>query len=167
MTPRAYNFPWKFEGIAYRDHYLMSQVSENDVQKAILELLHSYNVDAVAIDAGGRRQRGRMISAAKAAGISLAGVQNAKTGAAIPKGFADLEGTLAPGGRSLYIEVKAPAWIDEKRRVIRAAGQPTVDQLTFLALKQRRGALVMVAWSAADVEQYMGADLRTNRRCLA
>src|SRR6266404_8972799 len=96
----SYPFPWKFEGYRYGDLYLMQQVTEEQVQKQILELLALYEVDAIPIDAGGRRQRGRMMGAAKAAGIDLAGVQNVKTGRAIPAGFADVEATLAPAGRS-------------------------------------------------------------------
>ena len=65
-------------------------------------------------------------------------------------------------GRSLYVEVKAPAWIDADKKVIRRAGQPTPDQIEFLLSKHRRGALCMVAWSATDVEQYLGAHLRAN-----
>jgi hypothetical protein len=93
-------------------------------------------------------------------------VVHAKTGAAIPSGFADLEATLAPIGRSLYIEVKAPAWIDTDKRVIRQAGQPSADQILFLLSKHRRGALCMVAWSAADVEQLLGTHLELNRRAM-
>lgn len=162
----GYPFPWKFEGYKYSDLYLMRQVTEAQVQKDILELLSVYDVDAVAIDAGGRRQRGRMMAAAKAAGIVLAGVQNVKTGAAIPKGFADLEATLAPEGRSLYIEVKAPAWLDAKRKIIRRAGTPSVEQLDFLLSKHQRGAFVLVAWSAQDVEHVVGRWLAVNRRAL-
>ena len=107
-----------------------------------------YRVDAVPIDAGGRRQRGRMMGAAKAAGVALGGIQNVKTGRAIPAGFADLEATLAPEGRSLYTEVKAPRWIDSNGGIIRPAGKPSAEQLEFLLSKYVRGAIVMVAWSA-------------------
>jgi hypothetical protein len=162
----AFPFPWKFEGYRYSDHYLMQGVSEAQVQTDILELLALYDVDAVPIDAGGRRQRGRMMGAAKAAGINLAGVQNVKTGAAIPAGFADLEATLAPSGRSLYIEVKAPAWLDAKRKIIRRAGQASAQQLEFLLAKHRRGACVLVAWSAEDVDKFVSEALRVNRRSL-
>ncbi len=166
MKAEAYPFPWKFDGARYSELYLMQRVTESRVQIDILELLHAYDVDAVPIDAGGRRQRGRMMGAAKAAGIDLAGVQNVKTGRAIPAGFADVEATLAPAGRSVYIEVKAPAWLDGNRKVIRAAGRPSKEQLEFLFEKQRRGALVMVAWSAKDVEEYVGQLLTVNRRTL-
>lgn len=158
-----YPFPWKFEGYRYSDLYLMSQLTEAQVQKNILELMAAFDVDAVPIDAGGRRQRGRMMAAAKAADAT-ASFKRLKLGAEIPPGFSDLEATLAPEGRSLYIEVKAPAWIDEKKKIIRRAGQPTLDQLQFLLSKHQRGALVLVAWSANDVENYLGPKLELNRR---
>jgi hypothetical protein len=144
----------------------MRQVTEAQVQQDILTLMRAFDVDAVPIDAGGRRQRGRMMGAAKKAGIDLAKISNAKTWYSIPAGFADLEATLAPVGRSLYIEVKAPAWIDEKKKIIRRAGEPSQEQLDFLLEKLRRGACVLVAWSSKDVEEYIGSHLELNRRVL-
>ena len=158
-------FPWRFIGGRYSDLYLMSQISEAQVQSDILSLMALYHVDAVPIDAGGRRHRGRMVKAAQARGIDLTGVR-APSGGEIPSGFSDLEATLAPSGRSLYIEVKAPAWLDGKRKVIRRAGQASKEQLEFLLAKHRRGALVLVAWSATDVEELCGAAIRANRGAL-
>jgi hypothetical protein len=152
----AYPFPWKFEVHRYPDAYLMQQVTEDQVQRAILDLLAAYKVDAVPIDAGGRRQRGRMMGAAKKSGIDLAGISNAKTWYSIPAGFSDLEATLAPDGRSLYIEVKAPAWLGSNGHVIRPAGKASPEQLAFLLSKHRRGAVVLVAWSSLDVEVHLG-----------
>lgn len=159
-------FPWKFDGSRYGDVYLMSQITEATVQSDILGLLALYDVDAVPIDAGGRRQRGRMMGAAKKAGVDLAGISNVKTWYSIPAGFADLEGTLAPDGRSLYIEVKAPAWMDTNKKIIRRAGQPSVEQLDFLLSKHQRGACVLVAWSSKDVEEHIAEQLQLNRRSL-
>ena len=162
----SYPFPWKFEGYRYSDFYLMQQFTEARVQNDILQLLSAFDVDAVPIDAGGRRQRGRMMAAAKARGIELGGIANAKTGSAIPAGYADLAATLAPSGRGLYIEVKAPAWIDERKKIIRRAGAPSQDQLDFLSSKHRRGALVLVAWSAHDISVYLDSALELNRRAM-
>ena len=164
---RDWPFPWRFERSRYPDLYLMSRVSEGRVQTDIVDFLQLYKIDATLIDAGGRRQRGRMMGAARARGIDLAGVQNVKTGSAIPAGFADIEATLAPTGRALYIEVKAPAWIyPGTKKILRSAGRPTNDQLEFLLAKFERGALVMVAWSAADVERWFGKYLQRNRSAL-
>lgn len=162
----SYPFPWKFEGYRYSDLYLMSQITEAQVQKNILELMEAFGVDAVPIDAGGRRQRGRMMAAAKEADAT-ASFKRLRLGAEIPAGFSDLEATLAPAGRSLYIEVKAPAWINADKKIIRRAGAPSQDQLDFLLSKHRRGALVMVAWSALDVEDYLGKQsLVSNRKAV-
>jgi len=162
----SYPFPWKFQGYRYGDLYLMQQITEDEVQRDILALLALYDVDAIPIDAGGRRQRGRMMGAAKKAGVDIGAISNTKTWYSIPAGFSDLEGTLAPAGRSLYIEVKAPAWIDTNKKVIRRAGQPTTEQLDFLLSKHQRGACVLVAWSSKDVEEYVAAQLHLNRRSL-
>lgn len=144
----------------------MQMLTEGQVQKDIVTLLDSYDVDAVPIDAGGRRQRGRMMGAAKTAGIDLRGIQNVKTGAAIPAGFADIEATLAPDGISLYIEVKAPRWVGADGKVARREGRPSEEQLAFLLAKHMRGAIVLVAWSAQEVQIHLGDRLEQNRRSL-
>jgi hypothetical protein len=136
------------------------------VQKAIIELLTSFDIDVAAIDAGGKRARGRMIGAAKSAGVSIGALANVKTGGAIPKGFADLEATLAPSGRSLYIEVKAPAWHGPEDKTIRPPGVASAEQLRFLLEKHKRGALAFVAWSASDVIDSLGELLTENRKAL-
>lgn len=166
MTEK-YPFPWRFQAARYGDLYLLKQISEAEVQKDILDLLSLYDVDAVPIDAGGRRQRGRMMGAAKAAGVDLASIQNVQTGGAIPAGFADLEATLAPTGCSLYIEVKAPEWRGADNTILRRAGQPSEEQLAFLLSKHVRGAAVLVAWSSKDVEHYLLSALKLNKRALA
>lgn len=162
--PFTYPFPWKFDRERYAELYLFSGVTESQVQQSILELLSTYQVDAVPIDAGGRKQRGRFMGAARRAGVDLMGAQNVKTGGAIPAGYSDLEGTLAPNGTGLYIEVKAPAYVGPDNRVIRPAGKPSQEQLDFLLSKHRRGAVCLVAWSAHDVLEALGARLDENRR---
>jgi hypothetical protein len=144
----------------------MQCVTESQVQAQILELLAAYRVDAVPIDAGGRRQRGRMMVAAKSWGLDIGRVINVKTGGAIPKGFADLEATLAPKGRSLYIEVKAPRWINADGSLVRQAGKPSDEQLAFLMSKHVRGALVMVAWSSMEVAAHLAEALLENKKAL-
>ena len=77
------------------------------------------------IDAGGRRTRGALMGAAKTAGLEIGSLRGTvKTGNAIPGGFADLEATLAPSGRSLYIEVKAPVCLTVNLSILRPAGRP-------------------------------------------
>jgi hypothetical protein len=162
----SWPFPWKFDPSRYSRYYLTKRVTEAEVQNEVLEFLHSFYVDAVAIDAGGRRTRGRMIAAAKASGVALRGVQHTKTGGGIPKGFADVEATLAPRGLALYIEVKAPAWTDDRGRIVRPAGALSAAQVEFLLAKFQRGAFVMVAWSSLDVERFLGPALLENRKAI-
>jgi hypothetical protein len=161
-----YPFPWRFESCAYSNFYLSSCVSEKQVQNDIVSLLKRYRVDIAAIDAGGRRARGVMMARAKASGTQIDKLANMKVGSAIPAGYADLEGTLAPSGRSLFIEVKAPAWIDSLGKITRAAGVPSREQLEFLFEKHKRGALVMVAWSVGDVLSSLTKLLIENRRAV-
>lgn len=163
----SFPFPWKFRQERYTRAYLQRQFTEDQVQRDIIQLLETYDVDVAAIDAGGKRARGRMMGAARAAGIELHGVQNVKTGGAIPAGFADLEATLAPDGRALYIEVKAPAWIDGRGKILRNAGLATPEQLDFLLSKHERGAIVMVAWEMIDVTDYFSKALYENRLALS
>lgn len=160
----SWPFPWKFNQKNYSANYLACQVTEAQAQKDIISLLQMYKVDVVPIDAGGRRQRGRMMAAAKSSGICIAGSMH--LGAEIPRGFADLEATLAPHGQSLYIEVKSPAWLGDKNKIIRRAGQPSEEQLEFLLSKSLRGAAVLVAWSSWDVEAQLITELEMNRQAL-
>jgi hypothetical protein len=166
MNDNRYPFPHKFVRGNYREYYLMQGMSENDVVRDIVALLQSYKVDAAIIDAGGRRARGRLMAAAKTAGLELGKLAQLKTGGGIPKGFADIEATLAPDGRSLYIEVKQPLCLSACGKVRLEAGEPSREQLEFLREKQLRGALVMVAWAADDVEHHLETELKRNRRAV-
>lgn len=160
-------FLWKFERERYADNYLVQQVSEEQVQAAIVAELEFYRIDVVAIDAGMKRARGRMIAAAWMRGIDVGEVVKFKAGG-IPAGWPDLHATLAPDGVGLYVEVKAPAWIDPGNysKVIREAGKPSDEQLGFLDSKHSRGAIVTVAWSADDVMRTLGERAIKNRSAL-
>jgi hypothetical protein len=113
----------------------------------------------VPVDAGAKKLRGRAVGALRRAGVArpeaaLAGA----TGAGIA-GLADVVGTLK-GGRSVYVEVKAPAWLGPSRRTgrmvqKRAAGEPTPEQLAFLLDAVRKGAVAGVAWSMRDVVELL------------
>lgn len=166
QEPLELPFPWKFERHRYSELYLLRQITESEVQKNIVQLLTNYSVDVCAIDAGGRKARGRIIGAAKAAGLAIGALANIKTGGAITKGYADLSATLAPSGRSLYIEVKAPEWLSTTGAILRAHGSASAEQLDFLLSKYKRGALVLVAWSPSDVQDSLGELLEENRRAI-
>jgi hypothetical protein len=70
-------------------------------------------------------------------------------------GLPDIHG-IAPGGRPLYVEVKRPAHLVPSPKtgrliVRRAAGEPTPQQLAFLAKARSLGALAGVAWGVPDL----------------
>jgi hypothetical protein len=164
-------FPWEFDRSRYSDNYLVQRVSEDDVQVGIIAELEFFRIDVIVIDAGMKRARGRMAAIGASRGIELRelrAISKFTTGGGIPAGFSDLHATLAPDGVSLYIEVKAPAWIDPDKpsRIIREAGKPTEDQLAFLDSKHARGAIVMVAWSVDDVLRTLGDRAEKNRSAL-
>lgn len=163
-----YAFPWKWDRTRYSNNYLVQRVSEEDVQSAIIASLEFFRVDVIAIDAGMKRARGRVMQGARIRGIDASNIVNFKSGG-LPAGFPDLHGTLAPEGTALYIEVKAPAWIDPDNpsKIIREAGKPTSEQLVFLDSKHLRGAICLVAWSVDDVTRVLGDRTDRNRAALS
>lgn len=154
---QSYPFPWKFQRDRYTENYLVMQFTEQMVQDAIIVELNTWAIDVIAIDSGMKRARGRILARAKEHGLDARELVKFTAGG-LPAGFPDLHGTLAPNGRSLYIEVKAPAWIDpdDKKKLISEAGKPTIEQLDFLLSKHERGAIALVAWSVADVTRALG-----------
>jgi hypothetical protein len=167
MLTATRSFLWKFERTRYADNYLVQQVSEEQVQAAIVAELEFWRIDVVAIDAGMKRARGRMVAAAYTHGVDVREIVKFKAGG-IPAGWPDLTATLAPDGVSLYVEVKAPAWIDPGNysKLIREAGKPSDEQLDFLDSKHSRGAIVTVAWSVDDVMRALGGRAIKNRSAL-
>lgn len=165
--PNSFPFPWSFDRSLYSDAYLVQQVSEEQVQEAIVTSLEFFEIDVIAIDAGFRRVRGRVIASARARGIDARDIVKFQAGG-LPAGWSDLHATLAPSGVSLYVEVKAPAWIDpdNPHRIIREAGRATPEQLAFLDSKHSRGAIVLVAWSVDDVVRRIGALAEINRAAI-
>lgn len=165
--PKAFPFPWKFDRSLYSNAYLVQQVSEEQVQEAIVCSLEFFEIDVIAIDAGMRRARGRVIAAARTRGIDARDLVKFQAGG-LPAGHSDLSATLAPAGVGLFIEVKAPAWIDPDKpsRIISEAGKATPEQLAFLDSKHSRGAIVLVAWSVDDVTRRLGDLAEKNRRAL-
>lgn len=93
---------------------------EHAIQNAILEYLATQKIPAWRINAGA-------IKSEKGHRVMLA-----------PKGHADIAGVL-PGGRALFIEVKA------------GKNQPTEAQQAFLDRVRSVGAVAFVAWSVDDV----------------
>ena len=162
LATLAYPFPYEFVRDHYSTLYLMRQITEENVQASILEVLQAFRVDAIAIDAGGKKERANLIRRARARGFELGDLTHGGNGSSIPPGHSDLVATLAPDGIALYIEIKAPAWIDERGKQIRAAGTPTLEQLEFLLAKYRRGAIALVAYSVDDVTNHLRDRLQRN-----
>ena len=168
-TPLAtltYPFPFEFVRDHYSRLYLLKQITEDYVQASILDALRAFQIDAIAIDAGGKKERSTMIRRARARGLDLGDLTRGGSGSSIPPGHSDLVATLAPDGMALYVEVKAPAWIDEFGRQVRPAGKPTLEQLDFLLSKYQRGAIALVAYSIEDVTALLGDRLERNYRAL-
>lgn len=158
---RSYPFVHAFESARYPPGYLRLGVSEAQVQTAVIAALQVRRALVFPVDAGARMLRGRAVGALRRAGARhpealLAG----RTGAGV-RGLADLIGIL-PGGRALFVEVKAPAWMvgsPATGRLVqkRAAGAPTDEQLAFLAHVHRQGGVAGVVWSARDLDAILPA----------
>jgi len=159
-----YPFPHKFDRSNYADFYLMHRMTAGDVVRNIVHVLQNYEVDANIIEASRWSTRGQLVTAVKTQSLDIGNLQHLKIEDGIPKGFARIEATLAPDGRAVFIEVKQPRCINLCGKVEHHEGEPTGNQLEFLREKHMRGALVMVAWSADDVEHYLKAELERNRR---
>jgi hypothetical protein len=152
------SYPWQFDQKNYTDAYLLGCVSEECVQNSILQLLTAEHIPALATDAGAKKVRGAIARRLAAAGAKEVFKLVAGTQGAAYAGLPDIIGTL-PGGQSLYIEVKAPAWYrigcGNRMRSAREAGEPTKEQLAFLDTMAEAGAVCMVAWSSLDVEDVL------------
>jgi hypothetical protein len=158
----SYPFPWQWDRSRYPMAWLCSRPTEASVQTQILAHLARWFVRAFPVDAGAKAIRGRargVLGRADRPDLAAA-VLRGRTGAA-QEGVSDIVGTL-PGGRSLYLEVKQPEWLEwhPERGVatqVRSAGRPTPAQLRFLADMYRQNALVAVVWSTGDVDELLGA----------
>lgn len=156
-TPNTFPFPHQWDRVRYAVAWLCTRPSEASVQAQILGWLARAGVRAFPSDAGARPLRGRAIGALRRAGVDGEAATRAlkgRTGTA--EGVSDLIGTL-PGGRSLYLEVKQPAWLEwlshrGTARQLRGAGLPTPEQLRFLLEMHDQQALVGVVWSVEDAQ---------------
>lgn len=142
-----------FDRTRYPEDYLRRGFSEANVQLVVLARLRQLGCWAHIVDAGAALLRGRAVGALRRAGASTAALVG-RTG--IAAGISDILG-IAPDGRPLFVEVKAPAWLAPSsltRRLTqrRAAGAPSEDQIAFLLEAERRGAVAGIAWAASDVD---------------
>jgi hypothetical protein len=147
-----------FDRSRYNDAYLLGCVSEATVQKNALATLNLHRIPALAVDAGGAKLRGRACRVLRGAGVRNAAAKGGTQGAC-SAGLSDILGTL-PGGRALYIEVKAPEWLTRSPKTGRliqkaAPGKPSDEQLAFLDTMAEAGALVGIIWSPDDLNELL------------
>lgn len=155
-APATFPFPHTWDRARYPQAWLCTRPSEASVQQQILAQLARVGIRAFPTDAGAKPLRGRAIGALTRSGVDKAtAARSLKGRTGTSEDVPDLVGTL-PGGRSLYLEVKQPAWLQwhphrGTATQLRAAGAPTPGQLRFLLDMHDQGALVGVVWSTDDV----------------
>jgi hypothetical protein len=71
-------------------------------------------------------------------------------------GIVDVHGITAEG-RPLHIEVKAPEWLAPSPTTgrlvqVRAAGEPTLEQVAFVLAARKHGSAAGFAWGPIDVD---------------
>jgi hypothetical protein len=152
-----YPFRHEFDRSRYALSWLQLCVPESNVEETILHSLKVRGIQAEKIDAGGRAMRGKLLQVLRRFGIAAPTANKiaAMVFGSAPTGWLDITGVL-PGGRALFIEVKAPEWLERSEktgRLIqkRKAGTPEPEQLDFMVRMHRQGALVGICWSPDDL----------------
>lgn len=148
-----------FDASRYPEVWLRSGLDEARVQALLLAHLRARGCWCWTVDVGARALQGRAAGALRRAGVRrpeglLRG--RAPGGEA---GLPDIHG-IAPGGAPLFVEVKRPAHLvvsPKTGRLIQArpAGEPTPQQLAFLAKARSLGALAGVAWGPQDLNSIL------------
>ena len=128
-----------FNRANYSAAYLAAEHAEAEVQRDIMRALAQLGILAGIFDAGGKAMRIRACGGGRGAGTP---------------GLPDIIGVL-PGGRSLMIEVKRPAYITQcfqtgRERIFKRAGEPTDAQIVFIRAAIVKGAAAGFAWSVDD-----------------
>lgn len=138
--------------------YLRQGLDEAAVQRMVQAKLRALGAFVLTVDSGARLLRGRVMGAARRAGLPPDAVlfTPGRTGAGV-SGLADLIG-CDMHGRMVAIEVKRPAHLvvsSKTGKLIqqRPAGAPTPQQLGFLQEVHRRGGIAGVVWSPQDLDQ--------------
>lgn len=139
----------------YAASYLRSGVLEAQVQDAVVAALtFRWKAKVTVIDSGDRRMRGRVARLLSIRGVNpnlaVKGI-----GGTMERGISDLAVTF-PGGRAGWFEIKRPEHCTASKSTgkllqRKPAGQPTPEQLAFLAEQYRLGAVVGVLWSPDDL----------------
>ena len=146
----------------YQRSYLMAGLSEDQVQTEILQELKRRGLVLTVTDAGRRKTRGQIGRKAAAMGLGrdavreLSGVQGTD---GLEAGYSDLSGNLAPVGRGVFLEVKAPGRFGPSGECLDRPGMPSPEQIDFLREKGRTGCIVGVVWSFQDALRILGPHL--------
>lgn len=106
--------------------------TEAEIQRSVLAYLQSLGIRAWRVNSGAFKAKGR-------------GGRERFVWCNTAKGHSDIAGVL-PGGRALYIEVK------------RRKGEPRPDQVEFLDMVNREGALGFIARSLEEVQAALKAE---------
>lgn len=150
----TYPFRHTFDRERYPRNYLLMHPDEDGLEATALSFLAARGIPCAKTDAGAKRLRGRAAGALRRAGVERPdALLRGATG--VKQGLTDIVGALPPLGRGLFVEVKQPAWLDARGRIVRSANTPTQDQLDFLNSMHRAGALVGVIWHISDLEELL------------
>lgn len=144
-----------FDASRYSEAWLRSGLDEDRVQSLLLQHLRGRGCWCWSVDVGARALQGRAAGALRRAGVPRPEAMLRGRAPAGEVGLPDIHG-IAPCGRPLYVEVKRPAHLVVSPRTGRliqkhAAGEPTPEQLAFLAKARSLGALAGVAWGPVDL----------------
>ncbi len=144
-----------FDASRYSEAWLRSGLDESRVQALILQHLRGRGCLVWVVDVGARALQGRAAGALRRAGVRRPEAMLRGRAPGGEPGLPDIHG-IAPGGEPLFVEVKRPAHLvtsPKTGRLIQrhAAGEPTPEQLAFLAKVRARDALAGVAWGPVDL----------------
>lgn len=152
---KEYAFLHCFDAGRYAPGYLRLGLSEDQVVSGIVRRLQARGAEVDVVDVGAKQLRGRAVAALRRRGVRCPESVLLGSAGAGKRGAADVRFVL-PGGRAGFIEAKKPGlWVEGMRgRLVQelAPGQPTEEQLEYLASRSRLGAVVGVAWSWTDVD---------------
>ena len=148
----SFPFPHLWDPSRYARAFLMHDWKEEDAQAETVAQVAALGLELWHTDAGAKKARGRVQKVLRLAGQAALAKEAAKVqgASALPAGFSDLHGVLAPHGRAVYLEHKRPGLYDQAGRCLRQPGKPEPEQLQFLLSMYHRGAVVGVIWSPSD-----------------
>lgn len=144
-----------FDRSRYPEAWLRHGFDEKRVQALLLQHLRGRGCWCWTVDVGAAALQGRAAGALRRAGVRRPEALLRGRAPGGEPGLPDIHG-IAADGRPLFVEVKRPQHLvvsPKTGRLIQrhAAGEPTPEQLAFLAKARARGALAGVAWGVVDL----------------